>query len=379
MTERIFLDRSPIEGTTSLNPVRIIQQLKRTRNTQRCALTTDIFIHYTPQVGSDTAGLAYLGFRLHKEGANPPIDCSPLYCGPVWKSGCLRIPKKLVNTQQWFTLNDVCPYLIVAGTIGTVTITCTILSLQLTNQQLTPIQQLSNIETNCYVGPRLVGLSIATCLPDLYYEHNFTGVWNVCNIDLRMGTVSYSTEVYAPEDRPYVVVRFVACDINLTFKKPTNWNYDQGTITYPHDGDWQPWGTYLGFRYGGSWNTINKRDWCDMVYTVVNYTAIGGKSQNQPASATFLYFDFGDVDIFAPGFSPQITCTPGRLFPTDAPMPQPGKPMKLPMLTSKMMLLYSPYWNPSNDKGGPPTAELTSQLQAGRQALEHWPVETQDS
>lgn len=379
MTERIFLDRSPILGTTSLNPVRIIQQLKRTRNTQRCAIATDIVIHYTPQVGTDTAGLVYLGFRLHKEGADPPIDCNPLYCGPVWKSGCLRIPKRLVSTKQWCTVNDLSPYLIVTGTMGTVTITCTIVSLQLTNQQLTPIQQLGSIETNCYVGPRLVGLSIATCLPDLYYEHYFTGVWNVCNIDLSMGTVVYSRDVLAPEDRPYVVVRYIACDTNLTFRKPTNWKYSQGTITYPEEGDWQPWDSYLGFRYGGSWNTINKRNWCEMVYTVVNYTAIGGKSQNQPVSATFLYFDFGDVDIFKPSFSPQLTCTPGRLFPADAPIPEPGKPMKLPMLTSKIMLLYSPYWNPSNDKGGPPTAELVSQLQAGRQALESWPVETDDS
>lgn len=379
MSERIYFNEAVIEGDLALNPVNLISLLKGSTTQQRAKFVTDVVIHYRPAVPTSTPGQVYLAYR--EQPAPPhflPTACKPLYVGPVWKKGFLRIKRDLVAAQQWLTAGDTTPWLIVRGVKGNVTITCTVLALQYSVIPPPPPEQLEDINTEAWAGPVLAGFSLVFYGADMPQ----TNAGGVCmTIDLRKGTGKMTTNLWiqTPETKPYLCVRYgtfpSGCTFTynsdnqgITWKSYTHVLYSMSTIS-----------SNLGYipNYYASWAPIHGSAswWLETRAGGYRIEGAGGNAW-RPYNMLFLYYDYGDVNIFDSSFVPSVTILPSAEQPTPSPGFKPGEVQQLPLHVSKMPSLISRFWNLSMDPLYGSEVQLLKRLDQLKEQVVSWPVNT---
>lgn len=377
MSERIFFNAAVISGDIELNPVNIITALKGSITQQRARFCTDLVVHYHPAVPSSTPGQVYLAFREQPAPLEYlPTACQPMYTGPVWRKGFLRIRKSLITPQEWLTANDPCPWLLVRGANGNVTITCTITALQYSTIPPPLPEQLEDINTEAWAGPVLAGFSLVFYGADMPQ----TNPGGVCmTVDLQKGTGIMTDNLYirTPDNQPYLCVRYGTFPSGCTFRYDTTnqgitWKsnthvlYSMQTIT-----------SNLGYlpTYYASWAAIHgSTSW--WVETRAGEYRIEGAGGNawRPYNMLYLYYDYGNVNIFDPNFVPSVTILPSAEQPTPTPGFKPGEVQQLPLHVSKLSSLISKWWNLSMDPTYGTEEQLLVRLDDLKQQIITWPV-----
>lgn len=379
MSERIFFNEAVITGDVSLNPVSLIATLKGSVTQQRAKFLTDVVIHYHPSVPASTPGQVYLAYREQPAPLDYlPVACKPLFVGPVWKKGFLRIKRDLVSAQQWLTLGDSTPWLLVRGAQGTITLTCTVLALQYSVIPPPLPEQLEDINTEAWAGPILAGLSLVFYGADMPQ----TNAGGVCmTIDFKKGTGVMTNNLYirTPETKPYLCVRYGTFPSGCTFtysskNQGISWKsnshviYSMATIS-----------SNLGYipNYYASWAAINGSAswWLETRAGSYRIEGAGGNAW-RPYNMLFLYYDYGDVDIFDSKFVPSVTILPSAEQPSPSPGFKPGEVQQLPLHVSKMPSLISKYWNLSMDPTYGTQVQLLDRLEELKQQIVSWPVNT---
>lgn len=378
MTERIHYDNALVEPPTRLNPVTLAATLSKRGNALLGKFSTNVTVRYTPYVSTQTAGTVAIGISHTPESTLHSISAlSPSYTGPIWKPAQLNIPKALLNTQNWATSETGSYYLVVAGSGGNITITCTV-QLQVAQQDKSyysydKFEELPYLTTTCYVGPRLEGFSLVCGMP--LDPNEWGGYGQTINVDLTRasGRTTSSQAVCTPETKYYIAVMFSFGSQHKleydAYNASFEW-HDTFDTLYNYEDQGPPWGaTRVGIT--GKWRPVagSTQGWCSVKGKSIR-TTVNGSAYTfwYPYTILILYYYYPGIRIYDDAFKPGIRVQTKRILPRPPGLAQPNESQYIPLMMATIQALWSRYWYPES------TPLQTLQFSRAKQALEDWPT-----
>lgn len=386
MSQRVFLDRALVVTLPlNLNPTNILSLSGNNIGSQRAKTRTDIIVHYVPEVGADTPGQVMLGFSTYPRTEPKDImACSPLRVAAAWRPCALRIPKTLINQASWVDAAHEGPYLCAAGLKGRVTITCTLECLNTSSLVPPPAPTLSDIDTRCYIGPRLVGFSLVACMPE-----SIQPAWNgrgLClNVSLLNGLerVRSARYIATPKTGNLVAVRYgFGNTFTYTYNsgnKGLRWRDAFGATI--HDVTNSPGdtsGTAVQYNYGGSWAVIKgNTDWWAEINPKHTTAVLGGMTFTwyYPCCQLIMYYDYGSVNIMDDSFWPGLTVDPEQEQPAPPPgWADPAKDVELPLNAMRTTVIMPPQWDIADEQKHASRAQVLDHFKLLKEGFLDWPV-----
>lgn len=366
--ETIVIDKYPVALPCHLNPVRLLELFKGVGYVRQARFKTNLLITYHPNVPATTAGVtAFAVTRDQKTDADEIARSGDHVITAVWKKASLNVSKNKLNVQQWSQFDTQSYWLSSANVHGSITISGTIQAhTYRTPKELAMPEGLIEIDTRAIVGPRLAGFSLSFYASD-YPQQNSTGGFCM-NIDLQNSTGITTTARYirTPEARPYIVVRYGWHRFSFTYNsqnKQISWK-SNGSVIQSYDNSsssnsgYKPdfWGSWAAIHGSTSW-------WCETIPD--QYTPVGGTYTplRRSYAVLFLYYDYGQFDIFATSFGLTPDVTPGVMQPYPGPTIKPGVTKKLTLNGFNPFLMASADWKPT----------LTDRESSNKKQLIAWP------
>lgn len=371
--ETLVLDKILVQAPCCLNPVLLLETFKYRGYCRQARYKTNLLITYTPAVSTETAGLTAVGVT-----EQPCTDIDMIaraglhFVSAVWRKASINVSKGLLSSKDWVSYDDKAPWLSAANVRGKILLSCTIQACIVSSKvPLERPERLIDLNTTAIVGPRLAGFSLC------YYGETYPMIaqygGQVINIDLlkSRGWSTSARYVRTPENQPYIVVRYGWYTFAFVYNsnsKIQGW-YGNGDIMQTYDdspnsnrGD-KP-------HFFGSWAKIrgNTSWWCETRPDYFRVEGVADLHQYRPYAVLFLYYDYGDVDIFSSDFriSPEIT--PSMDIPDPGPSYRPGQNYRLTLNGFSPFLLGSAEWNP----------KLTVVEEKNKEQLIAWPTVRHD-
>nr|WQF62316.1 MAG: hypothetical protein [Pigeon-associated tombus-like virus] len=373
MTERLFLDRVVVPSFPyPLNPQSLLNLVAPRTRPPQARFVTAITISYHPNVSTATPGECCIAAALD---ALPDLRACQAATwkatGPVWRKLSLVIPRQSANLQKWSTQDTACLQLSAHGLSGTVTITCTVVAV--TNGSLprppNALCDLSSLDAKVALfGPKLDGFSFVSCIPPAP-QPVWTGSGNCMNVSFLNGTGNVKSNLYicSPSNKPYVVVRY-GFGSNFQYRynsKNSNRSWRSNSYVIREFNN-NTTSNSVGANYYASWTTIygSTSWWAEIVPNSTYYQVNGGMTWYHPCTHLLLYYDYGNTDIEAQGFAPDVGVFPGDILPDPLPGANPNAAYSLVLNEQQPQLTFDPDWY------GTETEAQQQQLENERAQLE---------
>lgn len=352
MSETIHIDQHMVTLPLHLNPAELLQQVKSGVKVGQAKFTSSLLIRYHPDVSATTPG--QVRFSLCGAQTNDSLIIAagqPSTATPLWKTKTLLLSRRYLSTKEWYCPSDQCQWVCSDAVQSRFSITCTIKAVTVTNEKVEETQPPppSLVKTHAVVGPRLAGFSLSYYGKDYPLTNPYGG--QVINIDLARskGRTTTARHVVTPEDKDYIVVRYGWNTFSYVYNSANqyiSWSNNSHVIrTYDHPshsnaGDPPSfWASWARLRGSTSW-------WCET--QPIKYYPSGGTFTPlyRPYAILFLYYDYGDVDVFDPDFKLSPEVLPSACQPTLGPDLPEGNCILLTLNGMAPYLMASDEWNP---------------------------------
>lgn len=291
----------------------------------------------------------------------------------------LLIPRQAVNLQTWSTQDTQSLILSAHGLSGTVTITCTVLAV--TNGSLpkppNPLCNLASLDgKSTLFGPKLDGFSYVSCIPP-YPEPAWDGWGNCMNISFLDGTGNVKSHLYicSPSNKPYVVVRYgFGSNFDYSYNEANSnrsW-YSNAKVIREYTTTNNP--TAVPASFVASWTTIRgSKKWWAEIRPRHTRSETTGLDWYYPCTQLLLYYDYGDTNIEAPEFYPNVDVFPGEIIPYPIPGVKPDTKCSLVLNGQQPQLTFSPQWFGMENDAQRNQLELErEQLERNKRAALYW-------
>lgn len=382
MTERLFLDRVVIPTFPyPLNPQSLLTLIAPRTRPPQARFATAVTITYHPNVSTSTPGECCIAAAIE---ALPDLRACQAATwkafGPVWRKNNLLIPRQAVNLQTWSTQGTQCLILSAHGLNGTVTITCTVVAVTKGSlpQPPDPLCVLSSLEGKAALfGPKLDGFSLVSCIPPAP-QPVWTGNGNCMNVSFINGTGNVKSNLYicSPSNKPYVVVRYgFGSDFTYVYNSPNanrTW-FSNSTVIREFNNTTTS--NSQGANFWASWTTIHGSTswWAEIRPNTTYYQVNGGTQWYHPCTHLLLYYDYGDTNIEAPEFYPNVDVFPGDILPTPSSGAKPDTAYSLVLNSQQPQLTFSPQWfGMENEAQKDQLERERTQLEQNKQAALYW-------
>lgn len=352
MTERLFLDRVVVPSFPyPLNPQSLLALISPRTRPPQARFVTAVNISYHPNVSTATPGECCIAAALDTLPDLRACQAATWKAlGPVWRKASMMIPRHAVNLQTWSTQDSPCLMLSAYGLNGTVTITCTVVAV--TNGSLPkPPDLLCNLASlenkTALFGPKLDGFSFVSCIPPTW-RPTWLGNGNCMNISFLSGTGNVKSNLYicSPSNKPYVVVRYgFGSNFDYIYNsqnKNRSWHSNSTVIREMEN---TPSQNSVGASFWASWTTIQgSTSWWAEIQPNRILDQDAAQHYYPACTHLLLYYDYGDTDINASGFHPEVGVFPGDIVPDPSTDAIPNSAYSLVLNEQQPQLTFDPQW-----------------------------------